>query len=339
MPSEADRNRLDSLIALADNTGGIPIVNSNDLLAGARRILDDVSSYYLLGYYSTNSKRDGGLRRIEVKVAPKDVTVVARRWYVVEDAAAVARAAEAARKLAAAGPPPEVAAAVKAAMLPIGRLDSAATDVLVTAVAGRTDLIVVAEVSTNQMATTGGAWTRGVSVEATATSTTGEKIGAATGTIAAGTRSTMLRIPLGSAAGPVRVTVTSRGQDGTSTEQVTVPETAKDVIGPALVFRGMPSAQVALTPVADLLFRRSERAHIEWPVLRAPDRREARVLNARGQVASANIVLTERDAADGPSVIADVLLAPFAPGDYVVEITATAGDTTTRRYVALRITR
>jgi len=63
------------------------------------------------------------------------------------------------------------------------------------------------------------------------------------------------------------------------------------------------------------------------------------VLNARGQVASANIVLTERDAADGPSVIADVLLAPFAPGDYVVEITATAGDTTTRRYVALRITR
>ena len=44
---------------MAENTDGIAAVSSNDLDRGMRRISDDLTSYYLLGYYTTNSKLDG----------------------------------------------------------------------------------------------------------------------------------------------------------------------------------------------------------------------------------------------------------------------------------------
>src|SRR5690606_3928374 len=44
------RNRVESLRALAVNTDGLAIVDTNDLDGGFRRIADDLTSYYLLGY-------------------------------------------------------------------------------------------------------------------------------------------------------------------------------------------------------------------------------------------------------------------------------------------------
>ena len=52
------RGRIETLRTLADATDGLAIVNSNDLDKGFKRILDDLTSYYLLGYYSTG-KLDG----------------------------------------------------------------------------------------------------------------------------------------------------------------------------------------------------------------------------------------------------------------------------------------
>jgi VWFA-related protein len=72
------RDRWQLLLTLAENTDGIA-VNSNDMAAGLRRIADDVSAFYVLSYYSTNTKRDGKFRRIEVKVKTPDVDVKARR--------------------------------------------------------------------------------------------------------------------------------------------------------------------------------------------------------------------------------------------------------------------
>ena len=46
-----------------------------------KRIVDDVSAYYLLGYYSTNTTHDGRYRRIEVKTKPPGLNVRARRGY------------------------------------------------------------------------------------------------------------------------------------------------------------------------------------------------------------------------------------------------------------------
>ena len=75
------QNRVQTLRTIAENTDGIAIVDDNDLAGGLRRIVDDVSAYYLLGYYSTNTKFDGRLRRIQVKMKPPGLNVRARRGY------------------------------------------------------------------------------------------------------------------------------------------------------------------------------------------------------------------------------------------------------------------
>jgi len=53
-------------------------VSSNDLARSFRRIVDDLSSYYLLGYYS-NGKLDGRFHTISVRVKRPGVQVRARR--------------------------------------------------------------------------------------------------------------------------------------------------------------------------------------------------------------------------------------------------------------------
>jgi VWFA-related protein len=66
---------------LATSTGGFSIKNTNDLERGLRRIAQEARHYYLLGYTSTNPKRDGRWRRISVKLKGVEAEVRARRGY------------------------------------------------------------------------------------------------------------------------------------------------------------------------------------------------------------------------------------------------------------------
>ena len=73
----------DSLRVMGEETGGFAVVNRNDFNDAFQRIVDDNSSYYVMGYYSTNERRDGRFRRIEVKLADRPgLTVRARKGYV-----------------------------------------------------------------------------------------------------------------------------------------------------------------------------------------------------------------------------------------------------------------
>ena len=69
----------DSLRVLAANTGGFAAVNRNDLDGAFDRIVQENSSYYVLGFYSDNSRRSGRYRKLEVRVKRPGLRVIRSR--------------------------------------------------------------------------------------------------------------------------------------------------------------------------------------------------------------------------------------------------------------------
>ncbi|HZQ54387.1 MAG TPA: VWA domain-containing protein [Bryobacteraceae bacterium] len=61
----------DTLYALASDTGGKALLDYNDLTRGIVNAQHAVSSYYIIGYYSTLTARDGRFRRVKVAVNEK----------------------------------------------------------------------------------------------------------------------------------------------------------------------------------------------------------------------------------------------------------------------------
>ncbi len=71
----------DSLRVLADATGGFAAVNRNDLNGAFDRIVTENSTYYMLGFYSTNDRRNGRYRKLEVRVNRPGSRVRSRAGY------------------------------------------------------------------------------------------------------------------------------------------------------------------------------------------------------------------------------------------------------------------
>ncbi|MGO9256704.1 MAG: VWA domain-containing protein [Bryobacteraceae bacterium] len=66
----------ETLFTLATDTGGKALLDNNDLAVGIQQAQKDMSSYYILGYYSHNEKMDGHFRA--VKITMKDATLQAK---------------------------------------------------------------------------------------------------------------------------------------------------------------------------------------------------------------------------------------------------------------------
>jgi VWFA-related protein len=58
----------ETLHTLAADTGGKALLDNNDLSLGMVQAQKDISSYYILGYYSSNTAADGHYRRIKAQV-------------------------------------------------------------------------------------------------------------------------------------------------------------------------------------------------------------------------------------------------------------------------------
>ena len=71
-----------SLQVLANETGGFAAINRNDFAGAFERVVRENSTYYMLGYYPMNDRRDGRFRRIEVRVKRPGLQVRSRRGYV-----------------------------------------------------------------------------------------------------------------------------------------------------------------------------------------------------------------------------------------------------------------
>jgi len=102
----------DDLRSLAEETDGIAVVGTNDLMSGVKRIADDLAAYYVLGYYTTNTKWDGGVRKISVRDRRTGKAIRARRQYLApteqEIASLSAKPAAASTSAVAAAPPKAV---------------------------------------------------------------------------------------------------------------------------------------------------------------------------------------------------------------------------------------
>jgi VWFA-related protein len=228
--------KIEILRTLADNTDGRAIVNTNDIAGGFRRIADDLSAYYLLGYSSTNQTLDGKFRQIDVKlVNQRGVSVSARKGYVAAAPVAVS--------------PPASGAAL--------------TDAVAEALA---------------------------------------------------------RLP----------------RSGEDDAPVPRPHaTASILVGDPAGFRGTASPRVPLQSVTTFVFRRTERLHIEWPMLKALDEHIARLLDRTGRPLALAVALT----AQPDKLAADLTFAPLAAGDYLIELTVSAGGQTEKHLLGFRVVR
>jgi VWFA-related protein len=108
----------ESLMWLAEDTGGIALVRDNDIARGLARIAEDNSRYYVLGYVADPQRSPGKFRNIEVRVKRPGLKVRSRRGYVPADAKAAANKRDATVKAG-------TSAALVAALnnpLPVGEL-------------------------------------------------------------------------------------------------------------------------------------------------------------------------------------------------------------------------
>jgi VWFA-related protein len=341
------RNRLDSLRTMADATDGVAIVDSNDLDRGLRRVVDDLSSYYLLGYYSSNPKTDGGFRSIKVRVKRSGVDVRHRRGYraaTKEDLAEIASVTA-----AKSSPPSPVASAVAS----LGRI--------------RTDAVVQARASYTWAAAADGSvtpvlwlvgewdatvasrdeqWKAGADVTIAVTAPDKASLENSKQTLTRETRGFVLRVPVpaGQSAGDysVRVTVKPVGVSLGSTETLRVglpvwPKPGAIAVGQPQLFRRGPYTGTTFVAAADLRFRRQERLKVEVGVLGPMTSGEVRLLDRAGNLLSVPVSSTTRDENGAKVVSGEAVLAPLGVGDYVLETTIVQGATTQKVLTAFRI--
>src|SRR3954468_24523157 len=78
------RKSQDTMRVLAEETGGLAVVNMNDFDKALKQIDAASSDYYVLGYYSSNPDTTKRRRKIDVKVTRKDTNVFSRKEYVLK---------------------------------------------------------------------------------------------------------------------------------------------------------------------------------------------------------------------------------------------------------------
>jgi VWFA-related protein len=314
----AMQNRTDSLLTLASETDGIAVVNTNDLTGGMRRVANDVNAYYVLGYYTTNTRWDGGIRSIKVKVKPKRNTIRARRQYRAPTLAEIAALSSPAATNPAAPPSAE-----ETALAALSRDHPTAPFVPFASRAG-SQLSIVLEIPASASP-----WPTGTEIMAMAESADGELLGSAREVMKSGGRVAIVRVPIASGQPPAYGMLRVKADGMIFTDRVAVPP-ASPLLGDALAFRNG-------TPTAVLSCRHNDVVHLEWPVLGALDTREVRLLDRHGKPLPVPLQLEEKDADGSARLVTDVPLAPLGRGDYLVELRVGSKTISDRKLIALRV--
>jgi len=321
------RARQNSLRALADDTDGTAIINTNNIDGMLRRIVDDLSSYYLMAYYTTNTKLDGRFRSISVKLKRPGITVRARKGY------RGYTEAEVARGTAASTPSPTGAAPVTTALAPVVSFNARA-ELRIRASSwahaspnGATEgaFWIVGEL--DPQIRKQAAWTGGAQADVAVIAPDGQPVASRKIDLKPSQGPFSIQIPEsgGVAAGEYTLRVRLRspveGELGLSdTTRVSIKN--ESTLGEAVMWRRGLTTGPQYLRTADPRFQRSDRLRLELATS-ASQPVTARILDRNGTTISVQAQVSERPDASTQFkwVVIDVTLAPFAPGDYAVEAT------------------
>jgi hypothetical protein len=336
-----------SLRTLADGTDGIAVVNTNDLAGGARRIVNDLSTYYLLGYQSTNTKLDGRWRAITVRVKTPGIQVRARKGYraLTEAELALLRSGDA----PAAATGTSIAAGQGAAVAGTAAISRVIESLVALdrglpwrsraawregASQGHTRFWLASEVDEATLRQP--EWAGGGTGTATVELASGQRLADATLKLEPGSRlldtsldlevpaSTEIRVRL-------RLSPAGGGLPLSDTLRVT-PSGAS-----ARLFRRGPTTGRQFMAAGDPRFRRTEYARVAVPIADASSPIEAALVDRSGT--PLRIPVASRvETIDGTTwALAELSLAPLSPGDFVLRVIVGQGAGAATSLTAIRI--
>jgi len=360
-------NTQQTLRNLAIETDGRAILNRNDVDVGMKQIVRDSSAYYLLGYNSTQTKSDGKFHAITVRVKRPGVQVRSRKgyWALTPEAAAVSVASatrpkipapvENALSTLAASVQPKSARLVRT-WIGTSRGQNGKTKVTLvwepTPRSSNDKLSVSAEPPARMMVMAvspdGAPLFRGRTPDAVVASNAPPGPAPAQNGAARGPSRVTFEVPPGKV--QLRLSVEGSAAQTLDTEvrEVTIPDltSAEVALGTPELYRARTvrdfqqlQTDPNAVPVPGREFSRTEHLLIRVPAYgpgSVGPKVTAKLLNRTGQ--SMNELNALPGGAAGVTQL-DLPLSALAPGEYVIEITATApGGGEARDLVAFRVT-
>ncbi len=315
-------SRQDSLRFIADNTDGLLVANASTLDAQISRIVEDLSSYYLLTYSSSNTKLDGRFRAITARVKREGVKVRTRRGYrgsTADELISSTGIAGSAGKAAAAATSAPANARASFRIRTSTWVRSSSEDARQGAfwVVGELDYQTRRQL----------AWTAGAEAEVVVLDASGKEVMSRTVDLKPDEGPFSIQVPESGAiaAGEYAVRVRLRSQADEKTE---LTDTARVVLsdgpslGEAVMWRRGLTTGPRYLRTADPRFMRSDRLKLELATS-VPTPATARILDRNRNELSVPAQVSERTDPSGAFrwVVVDAILAPFAAGDYAVEVT------------------
>jgi VWFA-related protein len=339
--------RIETLRTLADATDGLAVVNNNNIERGMQRIVDDLTSYYLLGYYSSNRKLDGRFRAIKVRVKRPGIDVRARRGYRAATDKEIKEGQQLMTAAQAAAPPNlvQVALSSLAGIRPEISLRTQVSWVaapLDDAVPGaKSHVWVVGEIEAASAKSPD--WANGGEAQVLLTAEDGVKLADVTQPVPPASRAVSVQLPdvplaPGDFTLRVRLKPAGGGLPFQDTIRFTVPE-GSDTVGRSRVLRRGPATGNQYVATADVRFRRTDRIRVDVPVLGSMEQVTAEVLDRNGQTLQLGVEAARRDDPE-PSLhwaSAELALAPLAPGDYVVRTAVQQGGNRHESLTAFKV--
>jgi VWFA-related protein len=323
--------RRDNLVALAENTDGLAVVETNDIDKGMKRIVEDLTSYYLLGYTSTNGKLDGRYRKIAVRVKRPGVDVRARRGYraATEKEVEEGRIAESKRIDSAPATSMQTALDALNATRPGIPLHTAVSYATRGSTAGAAKSHVWALAELDSTVVRQGDWRAGGTIQATLLRADGTTVASESRDLPAGERAVAIDMgDIDSLTGgiTVRTRITPKGGGLPYTDAIRLDKVEPP--GRPILLRRGPSTGVKYVPTATRAFQRTERLRVDLPVATGGEPPKADVLDRLGKPIAVPVRTALREENGVTWASAEVTLAPLAPGDYLVRLaTSAAGET------------